>query len=58
MIEIIKPGTKQITKCNACGCEFSFEDEDRQQIMGAIGGARVIVKCPQCSSECELKATK
>lgn len=28
MIEIIERGTKQIRKCKACRCKFSFEKED------------------------------
>ena len=28
MIEIIEHGTKQIKKCKACGCKFSFEKVD------------------------------
>ena len=34
MIEIIKQGTKKITKCNYCGCEFSYEEEDLQYMPG------------------------
>lgn len=58
MIEIIKPGTKEVMKCKICGCEFSYEDEDRQQTLGTITGARIFVKCPQCSKECIITATK
>ena len=58
MIEIIKPGTKQIMKCKACGCEFSYEEEDTQQIAGVMVGSRITVKCPQCEKACEVKATR
>ena len=27
MIEIIKHGTKQVTKCKKCGCEFSYDED-------------------------------
>lgn len=58
MIEIIKPGTKEVMKCKSCGCEFSYESEDIQEVISTLNGARVFVKCPQCSKECILRATK
>ena len=29
MIQIIKEGTKNISKCSVCGCVFSYEEEDK-----------------------------
>lgn len=42
MIEIIKHGTKQVTKCKKCGCEFYYEKEDVR-----VTPLNKIVECPQ-----------
>ena len=50
MIEIIKRGTKRTTKCEYCGCEFRFEDEDTD--IDFIAEEEVqYVKCPQCNEQ-------
>lgn len=53
MIEIIKHGTKQVTKCRECGCGFSYEEED---IQGC--SVKTFVECPQCKKEIVLKAVR
>lgn len=30
MIQIIRKGNKKVTKCAYCGCEFSFDMEDKK----------------------------
>ena len=46
MIKIIKEGTRKITKCPKCGCEFSYEEED--VIRGPMW-KEDRVNCPQCN---------
>ena len=46
MIKIIKEGTRKISKCPNCGCEFSYEKEDL--CMDPIW-KKWIVNCPQCN---------
>ena len=53
MVTIIKPGTKKIAKCNKCGCEFSYEDEDKK-----IHLHKTYVLCPQCNEEYIIEQTK
>lgn len=45
MIKIIKEGTRKITKCPNCGCEFSYEEEDVLRDPIRIENH---VNCPQC----------
>lgn len=55
MIEIIEKGTRVVTKCRACGCKFSYEEEDinvryeKQYPIDKPIGA--FVRCPQCGNE-------
>lgn len=66
MIEIIKRGTKKITKCNFCGCEFSYEEEDLQYlnyvegkfVPGINHGYKRYVLCPQCEKEIAVAQTR
>ncbi len=53
MVTIIKPGTKKIAKCDNCGCEFSYEDEDV-----FADKNREYVNCPQCHVNHVIKATR
>ena len=46
MIKIIKEGTRKITKCPNCGCEFSYEREDVLRDPIRIENH---VNCPQCN---------
>lgn len=63
MIKIIEPGTKTVTKCEYCGCKFSYENEDIEKdgLIEAdnsvfIGKAWVV--CPQCDKEIVLETTR
>lgn len=62
MIEIIEKGTKAVTKCPACGCKFSYEEEDvkikynKQYPLDKPTGAYVC--CPQCNHELSLCLTR
>lgn len=47
MIDIIKRGTKQVIKCDNCGCKFKFEDEDIDVTI-AWDRECEYVPCPQC----------
>ena len=52
MIKIIKPGTRRITVCLYCGCEFSFEDEDTfEKCIDGYKTYQKYVVCPQCHKE-------
>ena len=58
MIKIIKEGTRKITKCPNCGCEFSYEEEDIEKY-GLLANNLVLigktwVVCPQCCEEIVL----
>lgn len=55
MIVIIKKGTREVTTCNTCGCEFSYEKED---IKNADKGWKEYIVCPQCSCEVILRQTR
>ena len=46
MIKIIKEGTRKITKCPNCGCEFSYEEED---VLRDSFRVENHVNCPQCN---------
>lgn len=46
MIKIIKEGTRKITKCPNCGCEFSYEEED---VLRDHFRVENHVNCPQCN---------
>lgn len=54
MIEIIENGTKQIRKCKACGCKFSFEKEDVKRAYHHSIFYFYYVICPQCKEKIEL----
>lgn len=56
MIQIIKPGTKKITKCNYCGCQFSYEEEDIQSTDRVTDGQWL--DCPQCGKQMMLVTVK
>lgn len=62
MIKIIKPGTKEVAKCDNCGCEFSYEEEDvihmergryndEEWVKGIKHGYKRYVICPQCEKK-------
>lgn len=53
MIEIIERGTKEIMKCQYCGCRFSYEEED---VIGVSMGSHV--DCPQCKKAIVLTAKR
>lgn len=55
MIKIIKAGTKKVTKCECCGCEFSYEDED---LLIDQHDVMVSIYCPQCEQLVVLKQIK
>ena len=62
MIKIIKEGTRKITKCPNCGCEFSYEEEDIEKD-GLLENNSVLigktwVVCPQCNNDIVLKEDK
>ena len=66
MIEIIKRGTKQIYKCDYCGCKFSYEDEDTyhyeydvdgdydKRVNGYKHGYKLFIDCPQCNEQIKI----
>lgn len=64
MRQIIKEGTKKITKCECCGCEFSYEQEDLihkecgANILGNKHGFKIYVVCPQCEDTVLVEQTK
>ena len=50
MIKIIEPGTRKIAKCSACGCVFSYEEEDIHMIPNARrNSVTLYIHCPQCN---------
>ena len=62
MIKIIKEGTRKITTCDKCGCEFSYEEEDIKITTepSIFGESSIIetINCPQCKSEIILSQTR
>lgn len=50
MKEIIKPGKtkKYIHTCTKCGCEFTYDDDDKRM-------EGQFIKCPYCKSQCKVK---
>lgn len=65
MIKIIEPGTKKVTKCQYCGCRFSYEEEDikhRHYKLPDVKHSQVFldsyVECPQCNRSITLETTK
>ena len=56
MIQIIKEGTKKVTKCESCGCEFSYEAEDIQSSNKPPFEQWIV--CPQCGKKISLVAVK
>ena len=62
MIKIIKEGTRKIEKCQNCGCEFSYEEEDIEKD-GLLSNNSVLigktwVVCPQCGKEIVLETPR
>lgn len=64
MIKIIRKGNKKATKCEYCGCEFSFDKEDtytykqeyqRVEIEHGHDKYKRYIKCPQCNNELDLE---
>ena len=51
MIKIIKEGTRKIAKCPNCGCEFSYEEEDINDMINLMRylSVTLYIHCPQCS---------
>ena len=62
MIKIIKEGTRKIEKCSACGCEFSYEEEDIEKdgllANNSVFIGKTWVVCPQCGKEIVLTTTR
>ena len=62
MIKIIKEGTRKITKCPNCGCEFSYEEEDIEKdgllANNSVFIGKTWVVCPQCSKEIVLETPR
>ena len=60
MIKIIKEGTRKIAKCPNCGCEFSYEREDINDMIPLIRYLSVAhyINCPQCNNDIILKEDK
>lgn len=65
MIKIIEPGTKTTTKCNHCGCKFSYEKEDikhSQYHLPEIKHSPVFydsyIECPQCHKSITLETKR
>ena len=56
MIQIIKPGTKKITKCESCGCQFSYEEEDVRSDNRTF--EETWVMCPQCKKRVIIVAAR
>ena len=58
MIKIIEPGTRTITKCEECGCKFSYENEDIEKdglwANNLVFIGKIFVVCPQCGKEIVL----
>ncbi len=60
MKKIIKKGTKAIMKCDNCGCEFSYEEEDTHtaltnHLRSKYTTTTYLVDCPQCDTACVIK---
>lgn len=58
MIKIIKHGTRDIRECNACGCLFSFDNEDKKFKFRGGSSEYSYVICPQCCSKVVLVAAR
>lgn len=65
MIKIIEPGTKTVTKCEYCGCRFSYEKEDIKHSHCKLPDVKhspifldSYVECPQCNRSITLKTTR
>ena len=62
MIKIIKEGTRKIEKCQNCGCEFSYEEEDIEKdgtlLNNSVFLGKTWVVCPQCGKEIVLSTTR
>ena len=56
MIQIIKKGTKKITKCESCGCQFSYEEEDIDSATKPPFEQWII--CPQCEKKISIVAQR
>ena len=60
MIKIIKEGTRKIAKFPNCGCEFSYEREDINDMIPLMRYLSVThyINCPQCNNDIILKEDK
>ena len=62
MIKIIEPGTRTVTECAECGCEFSYENDDIEKdgllANNSVFLGKTWVVCPQCRTEIVLKSTR
>lgn len=56
MITIIEKGTKHKKKCEACGCLFSYEDEDIETHYTWLVPVYEYIKCPQCKNDILLRS--
>ena len=55
MITIIEKGTKHKQKCEACGCLFSYENEDIEMNYTWMIPTYTYIRCPQCRDIIRLK---
>ena len=57
-LQIIKPGTKKVTKCKNCGCQFSYEEEDvKVDVKNNIPSEKWVI-CPQCEKSVIVEAAR
>ena len=54
MIKILEPGTKKITRCESCGCKFSYDIED-VKVFEEPGDYSEFIQCPQCKAKVTLE---
>lgn len=62
MIKIIKKGSMRKHKCESCGCEFTYEDEDvkplEEEMAAKFAGypQRLYgLHCPQCNARITMQ---
>lgn len=59
MKEIIERGTREVIRCQTCGCKFSFEKEDvLEEDTDNYKGFKRYTLCPQCHCEVVLMQTR
>lgn len=56
MVTIIEKGTKHKHQCEACGCLFSYEDEDIDTHYIWLVPVYEFIKCPQCKNDILLRS--